>query len=90
MLKRMQGEIEALTQRWMITEEKLKSGENMYHMISRAATSTTSNFIPASHHKLMSMTNYRSAKIINPSPGTLNTLVGTRTTNDAKDAIKSD
>lgn len=39
LLKKMQAEIEALTQRWQMTEERLKSGEAMYNILSR----TTSN-----------------------------------------------
>jgi hypothetical protein len=35
----MQAEIEALNQRWMLTEEKLRSGQNLYHLISRTTSS---------------------------------------------------
>lgn len=34
-LKKMQAEIEALTERWKMTEEKIKSGENMYLLMQR-------------------------------------------------------
>jgi hypothetical protein len=44
MLKRMQAEIEALNQRWILTEEKLRSGQNLYHLISRSTKGSTGNF----------------------------------------------
>ena len=39
-LQKMQAEIETLTKRWQMTEDKIKSGETMYNILSR----TTSNF----------------------------------------------
>lgn len=38
MLNKMQAEIEALNQRWLLTEERIKSGENMYHILSRTTS----------------------------------------------------
>ncbi len=66
----MQAEIAALNQRFMLTEEKLRSGENLYHLISR-----TNSFLPGSNYK-GSFVNFRSAALVTPPPlGT--TLVGT-------------
>ncbi len=69
MLKKMQAEIEALNHRWMMTEEKLKTGENVFNILSRT---TTSHFTNGSHH------NYRSAAVITPAVGLTSTIGSTQ------------
>ncbi len=72
MLKKMQAEIEALNHRWMMTEEKIRAGENAYHILSRT---TTSHFNHGSHH------NYRSAAVITPIVGLTSTIGSNQITN---------
>ena len=56
----------------MLTEEKLRSGENMYHLISR----TNSLMPPGSNYK-GSIVNFRSAALVTPPPLGATTMVGT-------------
>jgi hypothetical protein len=55
----------------MLTEEKLRSGENLYHLISR-----TNSFLPGSNYKGGSYVYFRSAALVTPPPLAA-TLVGT-------------
>ncbi len=52
----------------MLTEEKIRSGENMYHLISR-----TASLMPGSNYK-GSLVHFRSAALVTPPP------IGTTTT----------
>lgn len=76
MLKKMQAEIEALNQRWILTEEKIRSGENMYHLISR----TNSLMPPVSAYKGGSLVHFRSANLVTPTPTGMATTIKTDTT----------
>ena len=61
-----------MNQRWILTEEKLRSGENMYHLISR-----TNSLVPPASNYNKSIVNFRSTALITPPPLGATHLVGT-------------